>query len=232
MATLDEIEKLLDKKLVLLRQQITDDIKESIEQNRRNIAGNAATLDGHTEQLETLKEQQQNKIDDLQELLTKQNNEIDDLTNRTMRNNIVIKGLPEGAKEDTKKELCDYLASLSLEDPRDIYQKIDRAHRPPGEPPEDGKPRNIFANLIRSVDCKYYVDLNSKHCAKHKQVKNPIRVDRQYTKQVQDRRNLAMIERKQLLADKKYATCHLAYPAKLFGKVDIKQQKNEFIKEF
>ena len=232
MATLEEIEKLLDKKLAVLRQEITADIKQSIEENRKNIAGNAATLEGLTEQFETLKEQQQIKITELQEQLDKQNDEIDELTNRTMRTNIVIRGLPEKAKEDTKKELCDYLATLSREDPRSIYQRIDRAHRTPGPPRNDGKPRNIFANLVKSVDCKFYVDLNSKHCAKNKNSPDTTRVDHQYTKSVLERRNLAMIERKKLLAEKKYVTCHLGYPAKLFGKVDIKQEQSDFIKAF
>ena len=35
MATLEEIEKLLDKKLAVLRQEITADIKQSIEENRK-----------------------------------------------------------------------------------------------------------------------------------------------------------------------------------------------------
>ena len=215
MATIDEIEKLLDKKLILfrqqmtddtdkklalLRQQITDDIKASIEENRMNIAGHAATIDGHTAQIETLKDEHQKRIDELQQQLDKQNNDIDELTNRTMRNNIVVRGIPEGAKEDTKKELSDYLATLTREDPRDIYQKIDRAHRTPGPPRADGKPRHIFANLTKSVHCKYYVDMNSKYCAKNKLDKEAIRVDHHYTKLVQDRRNKAMLERRQLLA--------------------------------
>ena len=231
----DAIEKLLDKKLVILRQQITTDINQSIEENRKNIFSNSATLVGHTEELESLNEQHkqhEEKINELQKQLDKQNNELDELTNRTMRTNIVIRGLPEVAKEDTKQQLCEYLATLSREDPQVIHEKIDRAHRTPGPPRDDGKPRNIFANLIYSVDCKYYVNLSSKHCAKNKNSDDTVRVDHQYTKAVLDRRNLAMLERKKILKAKEYATCHLVYPAKLFGKKDVNQKDSEFIKAF
>ena len=163
MATLEQIEQLLDRKLnekfENFRKEITDDfklitddIKLTIEENKKNIAGNTTTLENLSGQFEEMKQQHQKTIDDLQKQLTKQNDDIDELTNRTMRANIVIRGLPEVAKEDTKEELCNYLATLSGENPDVVFDKIDRAHRTPGPPRDDGKPRNVFANLDESVE--------------------------------------------------------------------------------
>ena len=82
MATIEEISALLDKKLVTLRQQITEDIEnklqEKIEENVRNIAGNAVTIEGHSQQLQTLKEEHRVKVQELEDALKKQADELDE----------------------------------------------------------------------------------------------------------------------------------------------------------
>ena len=70
--TLDEISALMDQKLLTLRVQITNDIEkkfqERIEKNSRNIAGNSATLEGHTQKFEQMKTQLDKTVEDLQPL--------------------------------------------------------------------------------------------------------------------------------------------------------------------
>ena len=243
MATIEEISALLDKKLEELREQITIDIekkfKEKIDENARIIAGNVATIKGHAQELQTLKEQHRLKIEELETERKRQNEELDDQINRSMRGNIVVRGLPEDNKEDwstTKSKLCDFLATLSTETPQVIYQKLDRAHRSGKR--EEGKPRNIYANFVKSVDANYYVDQFVKLSVKrsrsslHNNNSKPIRVDHQYTKQLEERRNQAKIERRKLLDAKEIAMGHIAYPAKLLVKADANDKKWNLIREF
>ena len=203
MATIADISKLLDEKLDakldILRKEITADIEKriqaKIDENAQNIFGNTATIEGHSQQLETLRkehpaqvEEYRLKVEELSAQLKKQNDELDDLTNRSMRGNIVIRGLPEDPKEDwstTKNKLCDYLSSISSEPAQTIYYKIDRAHRSGKR--VTGKPRNIYANFTQSIDAKYYVEQSAKHNVKNKDNSNdtsssPVRIDHQFTK--------------------------------------------------
>ena len=237
--TLDEISALMDQKLLILRVQITNDIEkkfqERIEKNSRNIAGNTATLEGHTQKFEQMKTQLDKTVEELQAALQKQTNELDDLANRSMRGNVVVKGLEESDNEDwtaTKNMLCDYLASLSNEPAEEIFNKLDRAHR--SGKMDRNKPRNIYANFLKSTDADYYVEQCIKHNVKH--TSNPnrstIKIDHQFSKRVMDRRNEAMIERRQLLNAKKIVKAHLVYPAKLMVKTDHKEKKWTFFKEF
>ena len=152
-----------------------------------------------------------------------------------MRTNIVVRGLPENPKEDwteTKNRLCDYLATLSPEQPQTIYQKIDRAHR--SGKAVSGKPRNIYANFTQSVDAKYYVEQFVKHSVKNKSRNSSsnIRVDHQFTKSLEDRRNKAKMKRRELLNEKKIVQGHIVYPAKLMVKTDHNQTKWDMVEEF
>ena len=235
MATLQEIEKLLDAKLENLRAQITTDIEnklqQKIDENARNISGNATSIEGQAQQIETLKEQHKIEVDELTSQLKKLTDDLDEQVNRSMRSNIVVKGLPEDPEEDwsvTKSKLCDFLATLSTETPQLIYERIDRAHR--GGKRSDDKPRNIYVNFVKSVDANYFVDQFVK--SRVKKSKNnlnnssspQVRIDHQYSKALEDRRNLAMIERRKLLDTKKIAMGHVAYPAKLLVKDNAKDR--------
>ena len=97
--TLEQISTLMDQKLDTLRVQITKDIEKKlqdrIETNSRNIAGNTATLEGQTQKFEQLKIEHDKKIEELQSALNVQAAELDDLANRSMRGNIVVRGLEE-----------------------------------------------------------------------------------------------------------------------------------------
>ena len=250
-ATIEQISKLLDEKLDakldVLRKEITADIEKKlqakIDENTRNILGNTASIEGHSQQFENMEkehrakvEEQRLEIENLTANLQKQNDELDELANRTMRGNIVVRGLPEDPKEDwsaTKNKLCDYLSSLTSESAQDIYYKIDRAHRSGKR--VKGKPRNVYANFTQSVDASYYVEQSAKHNMKSKannKNNEMVRIDHQFTKSLEDRRNKAMIKRRELLDGKMIAKGHLVYPAKLMVKVDHNQTKWDLAEEF
>ena len=131
-------------------------------------------------------------------------------------------------------KISDHLATLSTEPPQAIYDKIDRAHRSGKR--NDKKPRNIYANFIKSVDASYFVEQFVQRSVKNSK-SNPnnspkIRVDHQYTKALEDRRNQAKIERRKLLDDKDIAMGHIAYLAKLLVKTDVKEKKWTLFQEF
>ena len=241
--TLEQISTLMDEKLESLREKITKDIENKflgrIEVNERNIAGNTTTLEGHTKTLEHLKTEHDNKVKELEAALRKQTDELDDLTNRSMRGNVVVRGLEEADNEDwdaTKHKLCEYLSSITDEPPQQIFQKIDRAHRSGKIDRDGGKPRNIYANFTKSVEADYYIEKCIKHNIKqstlHRGPINQVRLDHQFTKKVEERRNLAKIERRKLLDAKTIVKGHLVYPAKLLIKTDLQQKKWHLHKEF
>lgn len=233
---LAQISQLLDQKLLVLGEKITTEIEKKlqakIDENSKNIASNLVTIDEHSHDLTELKRAHRLKVEELEETLEKQSNELDDMINRSMRGNIVVKGLPESPNEDwkeTKNKLCDHLATLSKEKPQDIFVKIDRAHRSGKRIP--GKPRNIYANLVQSCHADYYIHQSIKSNM-NTSTNNNIRIDHQYTRKVEDRRNLAKIERRKLLDAKVIAKGHVAYPAKLLVKVNPDQKHWDLQKEF
>ena len=238
--TLEQISALMDKKLDTLREQITKDIEKKlqdrIEENSRNIAGNTTTLEGHTQKFEQLKIEHDKTIEELKSALNLQAAELDDLANRSMRGNIVVKGLEEADNEDwdaTKHMLCDFLSTLSNEPSDVISSKIDRAHRSGKIDRDSGRPRNIYANFLKSTDADYYIELCIKHNVKQTSAnRSKIQLDHQYTKKVMDRRNQAKLVRRQLLDANKIVKAHLVYPAKLLIKTTHQQKKWELYKEF
>ena len=233
------MEALLDRKLKELKTDIITEIEAkwgpAINKNSQNIAANSTSIEGHDEQLEQLKNDHKDKITELEQQLQTQSNELDDLKNRSLRCNVIIKGIPEDEKEtkiNTKSKLSDYLATLSHEKPADIFAKIDRAHR--GGPKEAGKHRHIYANFLMSVEAERFVFLSEKHLVKTKNQPGAdrVRVEAHYTKKVMDRRNLALQERRKLIDGGELVEGHIVYPAKLLGKRNAEQKYAELIKEF
>ena len=240
MASIDDIEKLLDRKLITFRAQILRDIEEKwaklVETNQKNIAANTASIEGINDEVEKVKASCEQQIRYLENELKQRDSDIDDIVNRSMRCNVIIKGVPEQENEDwdtTKSIATDYLSSLSNENTDTVFRKLDRAHR--GGKKEKDKPRHIYANCIYSTDASFYVDLSVKQwVSSHNkgETKPTWRVEHQYSKSLTERRDKALLHRQELLKKKEYEQCRLAYPAKLLGKKDRKIKKWEFIKDF
>ena len=85
MATIEEIDALLEKKLETklgdLRVQILNDIDEKwknlIETNQKNIAANTASIEGLGLEIETHKKESNDRIDELERQLKESEQEID-----------------------------------------------------------------------------------------------------------------------------------------------------------
>lgn len=244
MATIEQIDKLLENKLEIkfgeLRTLILNDIDEKwrdlIETNQKNIAANAASIEGLGLEIETFKQESKDRINELERQLRESEQEIDEITNRSMRGNVIAKGIPEAENEDwdaTKDILADHLAALSNESSATVADKLDRVHR--GGKKEGTKPRHIYANFIYSTDASYYVSLAVKKAVDAHNKGDPAptwRMDNQYSKKLTERRDKALVHRKELLKKKAYAQCRLVYPAKLLGRKDKNAKKWDFIEEF
>ena len=244
MATIQEIEKLLDKKLVIHREQIMKELDDKwrtlVETNQKNIAANTTSIEGLEGEIEKLKTSCDRQISDLEQQLSQCVNELDEQVNRSMRGNVIIKGIPEveseGEKENwdaTKSIVTEHIASLSNENPDAVFRKLDRVHR--GGKKDNDKPRHIYANFIYSTDASYYVDLSVKQWVNSHNKSEPQptwRIEQQFSKKLTARRDQALLYRQKLLKKKEYAKCRVAYPAKLLGKKDKNSKRWDFIKDF
>lgn len=85
--------------------------------------------------------------------------QIDDLINRSKRNNVILRGLPEQPSE--KQTLIPYLQEklpiwlglpATLENAPDPLYEMERAHRSFGAPPKPGRPpRPVIIRFLRSM---------------------------------------------------------------------------------
>ena len=222
------------------RTQILRDIDEKwaklVETNQQNIAANTASIEGINDEIEKVKEACKQQVTNLEEQLKLRDIEIDEIVNRSMRGNVVIKGIPEKENEDwdtTKSIATDYISTLSNENTDTVFRKLDRVHR--GGKMEGNKPRHIYANFVYSTDASFYVDLSVKKwvsCHNKGETKPTWRMEHQYSKKLTERRDKALLYRQELLRKKEYAQVRLAYPAKLLGKKDKNIKRWDFIKEF
>ena len=200
----EKLSTILDTKLAALTETIINEFERRVKKNEDDIV----TLNQRVSSLETL-------CDGLRGEIIAMKDDLDDQVNRGMRNNMIIKGLPESLdneREDTRSLVVNKLHELS----GDKYSKhgidtvIDRAHRGSGKPRTD-RPRNIYIRFTSSQVVDEYLYLARK-------LKSPLRLDRQFSKAVTDRRKVAMLERKKLKEEKTIMAGYLEYPAKLMVK--------------
>ena len=112
----------------------------------------------------------------------------------------------------------------STYDPKyQIDRLIDRAHR--GGKRNSRGPRNIYIKFLSSQTVDHFMEAIRTQTL-------PFRIERQYSKAVNDRRNTAMMERKKLKTiDKTIQSGYLDYPAKLMVKLHG-ERKYTLHKEF
>ena len=125
-------------------------------------------------------------------------NKLDDSINRIMRGNLVFLNIPEEEGENpitTKQIHSEELANnFTQKSPEIILQHIVRAHRSPPRP-GNKSPRPIFAKFTREDIAE---DINEDLS----RIKSFTKCMRQYTKSLQERRNRALINRRELLSNK------------------------------
>jgi FtsZ-binding cell division protein ZapB len=206
------------KKVETLEQKVKELSESKDEQNRVN--------EDIVQQLKGCKEDN-NKLED----------QLDDQTNRLMRANIVLRGVPE---TETENELTIDVASRFLFE--HIYKNTDggitlhgvrlsivRAHRSKFDPSREHKgPRPIFLKFLRDDYATNVLDLSIRMGVFKA---TGVRVNQQFCKRVQVRRDEAMKLRRTLLRDKEIEKGHVDYPAKLFVKYHG-NPKYTLLKEF
>ena len=166
------------------------------------------------------------RIQSLEEDLLKKSNKIkslemtlDDQVNRSMRSNLIFKGIPQGNKEfswpDTTSTLASYLHTINPDrSVPDNIKMIDRCHR--GQQRQGNKPRAIIAKF---VDWKSAELVKNEIISYNKKSKNStVIVSPQYTRKVDDQMNNALKRRKELVSAGSKKSMFVAYPGKLMGK--------------
>ena len=156
------------------------------------------------------------KVHDLEE-------EIEERTNRSLRQTLVIKGIPEikNGKEkwsDTWQLLAETISktiNISYDDSYDMFNRVHRS--PPSDHPQMKNKRPIYATLHDWDDCEYLVDKFCKANATNKNL-NVYYVDYKYGKLTTIRRNEALKRRKELKLSKQLVSVYIAYPARLMVK--------------
>jgi len=155
------------------------------------------------------------------------NNQID----RSMRSNLVIRGLKKDDSdgketwEKTEVIIGNFLnrhLNIEIEDGRRMIQ---RAHR------GMGKDRNtVYVNFHSWKDSQFNLENFTKERIKNPNMK--IKIDQMYCKDTMQRRNSALIKRKELIqSNNNIIKAHITYPAKLVVKYKNKE-KYELFKEF
>ena len=211
MADINAIKELLDQQ----KKDIVADITAKIDNIDDKLNGVIETVNKHTDQLNNDHEPRIKKLEeDLKKALDKQ----DDIINRSLRNNIVVKGLAgdEANWEDTRTRIGELFGKLDDNKRADDFYHglIERAHRQGKK--EEGKTRTVYARLYCSENVKLVV--KQARLAKIKDKRYPIRIEHQYSEALQDRRNEAMLKRRELLDGGMYTNIYVEYPAKLMGK--------------
>ena len=143
---------------------------------------------------------------------------LEDQTNRNCRQTLIIRGIREKPNEtwkETKQLLSDTLANICKLDQTKLPSKIMRAHRGPTVEKEDKKfgARDIHALFFDWNTCQEILSGMIKH-GKGKKVY----VEQRYGPDTTARRNLAKIERRDLLDAEKVVNGFVDYPARLMVK--------------
>ena len=155
---------------------------------------------------------------------------LEERTNRQLRQTLVFTGIPE-EKNESWDDTFDLLARTISKNLGISFNKagnmLNRVHR--GRPTDNlNKPRPIYAALYRWSDCE---DILEEFRSLNISRKSSIRASYKYGPRTTQRRNLALMERKNLKDTGVISSGYLQYPAKLFGKV-VGSQKYTLIKDF
>ena len=191
--------------------------KEQVEKVTTELAATNVNVESHSTRIGELQKQidvQAIHINTLQQRLESQ-------TNRNSRKSLIIRGIPEGANEeswdDTGKVVCQTLADVLNQAGVDwevISDKIERVHR--GRPLREGKdgPRIVHA-LFYDWNDSEKLKLDFIKLGRNNQ---NIYIDQKYGPDTEYRRHKAKEKRKQLLEQGTIAKAYVKFPAKLMIK--------------
>ena len=155
--------------------------------------------------------------------------ELEDVKNRSMRSTLIFKNIPGNEKswDETTSILIENLAYTTDKIKQEINANISRAHRLKGNTTKDGPKSTIcsFSNW-RFAD-RIKRDIIASSIAK----KTKIIVDQKFSPQLTERRNQALLRRKDLMKDQT-KQIYLDYPAKLMVKKKGSNEKYVLLEEF
>ena len=142
---------------------------------------------------------------------------LDDNINRSMRANLIFKGIPKdeafNSYKETKTVVSTFIkANLNI-DEKSISDMIVRAHRNKGRPTQNGHPHNIFVKFARDdFTLKLHEDFTD---IARRDTNVKYKCSQQLTSSLMERRNKAMLERKSLLQANTIKKGFVEYPATL-----------------
>ena len=156
---------------------------------------------------------------------------VEDLTNRSLRKNIVIRGIPEDPNEKTWEDTCNVVkkaiaevTGADVDNYENVFERIHRGKKS-NDPKKKDKPRPIFAVLFDWND----IQRLSKEL--RDAPPNNIYIDQQYGAITTYRRNEAFKKRKTLKEAKTIAGGFVKFPAKLFVRYGS-DSSNVFCEDF
>ena len=189
-----------------MKEKYDDEIKEIKDQNKHLQTNNTI--------LSTKLECNVMKIHVMQTRL-------EDQINRSCRKSLVIKGVPEEfeGKEtwsQTKTILSKEISKVIPEiQENEAYNMIERCHRSAPNIKKRGR-RDIFAGFYKWEDSNHIE--RSFQIASRKKETGGIFIEQKYGVDTTTRRNMALLERKNLKIQKTITAGYVSYPAKLYVK--------------
>ena len=233
LCTKDDLKTIVQE---LLAEQTTDSrlIIESLQtelEETRNIASGALR---RVEECEADLAKLQNENESLKDQITtlghaerfkELEERLEDRTNRQFRNTLTFKGIADDPDEtwaQTEKKLVNAIKKAGVP-AADANNMIERAHR--GRPNREKQgPRPIFARFFSWKDSEQVKKLTITNTENSSRVY----VDQKYGPMTTKRRNLALLERKNLKAEGTIAQGYLKFPAQLW--VKYTHQDERFVK--
>ena len=209
--------------------KILNDIKSDLQETTLMAAGAKNKAERNEAQLGSL----QSDLTLMQASLASITEELDDQINRSLRTTLIIKGVneePNESWEDTENILVKMLARhLSMHDEAQVAEMIERAHRGKKSSTSNG-PRHIFARFYSWKDSEY---VQSKYLSLNKaNPKMKIKVHQMYSKRVTERRNAALLKRRDLMKNKTISNGYISYPATLMVKYSPSEKSYKKHEEF
>ena len=192
-------------------------------------------INDHETRITQLETDLKQVIEEQKKIITKQ----DDQLNRSLRNNLVLKNVkgtdktPEESKTLAATMLCEF-NGIKNPTPNDIQyheNAIERAHRMMGkedkeEDKDDGRPKPLVMRLYCSESVGYYE--KKARLLRIQDKRYSVFASQQYSDLLTDRRNQAMIKRRELIDAGTYDSGFVTYPARLMMKTKNEKKYKQF----
>ena len=212
-ATFESIQNNLISEIALLKQEVLDSRKEASEV-RVIPQSNAGEIVRLSSTIKTLVVQ--NKIQAKEILRLSKESKTRRIA--SLRNTLVFKGIPKKAGEKSWNDTTDVLIKTVAHDlnlkPEKVSNIFERVHR--GRDRENGPP-HIFAKVFNWNNSEH---LKSDFRGLNIKKRSTIKCDQKYGPRTSNRRNQALVCRRNLLDNKQIVQGFLKFPAKLMVKLE------------